>query len=44
MCVCVCVCTVALVKLVKLYAPTFLSFYKYWPDDFLVRPNLVANI
>jgi len=26
------------------YAPAFLSFYKYWPDDGLARPKLVANI
>jgi hypothetical protein len=29
----------------ELYAPAFLSFLnKYWPDDGLVRPKLVANI
>jgi hypothetical protein len=22
----------------------FLSFYKYWPDDGLFKPKLVANI
>jgi hypothetical protein len=25
-------------------APASLSFYKYWPDDGLFRPKLVANI
>ena len=29
---------------VILYAPAFLSFYKYWPDDVPVRPKLVTNI
>jgi hypothetical protein len=24
--------------------PAFFSFYKYWPDDGLFRPKLVANI
>ena len=28
----------------ELHAPEFLSFYKYWPDDGLVRLKLVANI
>jgi hypothetical protein len=28
----------------QLYAPAFLSFYKYWPDDGLVRLKLIANI
>jgi hypothetical protein len=28
----------------ELYAPPFLSFYKYLPDDGLFRPELVANI
>jgi hypothetical protein len=27
----------------ELYAPAFLSFYKYCPDDGLVRPKLAAN-
>jgi len=27
-----------------LYAPGFLGFYKYWPNDGLVRPKLSANI
>ena len=26
-----------------LYAPVFLSFCKYWPDDGPLRPKLVAN-
>jgi len=26
-----------------LYAPALLSFYKYWPEDVLVRPKLTAN-
>ena len=28
---------------VMLHAPAFLSVYKYWPDDGLVRPKLVSN-
>jgi hypothetical protein len=28
----------------ELYALASLSFYKYWPDDGLVSPKLVANI
>jgi len=28
---------------IELYAPAFLSFYKYCPDDGLIRPKLVAN-
>jgi hypothetical protein len=28
----------------KSYELDFLSVYKYWPDDGLFRPNLVANI
>jgi len=28
----------------ELYEPAFLSFYKYWLDDGLVRPKLVADI
>ena len=28
---------------VILYAAAFLSFCKYWPDDGLLRPTLVAN-
>ena len=27
-----------------LYDPAFLIFYKYWPDDGLIRLKLVANI
>jgi len=26
-----------------LYAPAFLSFCEYWPNDGLFRPKLVAN-
>ena len=28
----------------ELYEPAFLSFCKYWPDDDLFRPKLIANI
>ena len=28
----------------ELYVPPFLSFYKYCPDNGLVRPKLVANL
>jgi len=28
----------------KLYVPAFLSFYKYWPEDGLVKLKLAANI
>ena len=27
-----------------LYAPTFLSFCKYWPDDGPLKPKLIGNI
>ena len=37
------VCCYALGCIYLLHAPAFLSFYKYWPDDGLVRPKLVAN-
>jgi len=33
-----------LTNYIILYAPEFLSFYKCWPHDGLVRPKLVANI
>ena len=33
-----------IIIIIILYAPAFLSFYKYWPDDGLVRPRLVTNI
>jgi len=26
-----------------LYAPAFLCFRKYWPDDGLLSPKLIAN-
>jgi hypothetical protein len=29
---------------VMLHATAFLSFHKYWPDDGLFRPKIVANI
>ena len=28
---------------IVLYAPAFYVFCKYWPDDGLLRPKLVAN-
>ena len=32
-----------LVRTVELYATAFLSFWKYWSDDGLFGPKLVAN-
>jgi hypothetical protein len=30
------------IEVFLLYAPAYLSFWKYWPDDGILRPKLVA--